>query len=106
MPAESNLPPSPAVVDSFEPYSAHEIEKIISATPTKSCSLDPLPTHILKEFLPELLPFIVDMCNTSLEEGCLPLSQRHTIVTPRLKKAGADQSDVKNYRPISSLTFM
>ena len=61
MPAESNLPPSPAVFDSFEPYSADEIGKIISATPTKSCSLDPLPTHILKEFLPELLPIIVDI---------------------------------------------
>ena len=95
MPAESNLPSSPAVFNCFEPYSANEIGKITSATPTKSCSLDPLPTHILKEFLPDVLPFIVDMCNTSLEEGCLPLSQRHAIVTTHLKKAGADQSDVK-----------
>ena len=38
--------------------------------------------------------------------GCMPLSQRHVIVTPHLKKAGADQSDVKNCRPISYLTFM
>ena len=62
--------------------------------------------HVMKEFLPELLPFIVDMCNASLAEGCLPVSQRHAIATPRLKKPGADQKDVKNYRPISNLTFM
>ena len=46
------------------------------------------------------------MCNRSLEEGCLRVSQRHAIVTPRLKKAGANQSDVKTYRSISNLTFM
>ena len=56
------------------------------ATATKSCALDPLPTQILKEFLSELLPFIVQMCNASLSQGCLPVSQRHAIVTPRLKK--------------------
>ena len=37
MSAESNLPSSPAVFVSFEPYSADEIGEIISATPTKSC---------------------------------------------------------------------
>ena len=95
MPVESNLPSSPAVFDSFEPYFPDDIEKIISTTPTKYRSLEPLPTHIMKEFLPEVLSFIVDMCNTSLEEGWLPLSQRHAIVTPHLKKADADQSDVK-----------
>jgi len=28
------------------------------------------------------------------------------IICPRLKKAGADLSDVKNYRPVSNLVFM
>ena len=45
------------------------------------------------------------MCNGSLEVG-LPLSQCHAIVQPRLKKATADPEDMKNYRPISNLTFM
>ena len=61
---------------------------------------------MLKQFLPELLPYITDMCNASLQEGCLPMSQRHAIVTPRLKKSGLDASDAKNYRPVSNLTFM
>jgi len=46
------------------------------------------------------------MCNTSLQQGTLPVSQRHALVTPGLKKANADPSDAKNYRPISNLTFM
>ena len=60
----------------------------------------------MKEFLPELLPFLTDLCNSSLTRGCLPVSQRHAIALPRLKKAGADSADVKNYRPISNLTFI
>ena len=60
---------------------------------SKSCALDPLPTNILKEFLPEVLTFITDLCNTSLRQGMLPLSQRHAIVTPRLKKANTDPTD-------------
>jgi len=46
------------------------------------------------------------MCNTSLCEGILPTSQRSAIVTPRLKKAGSDLADVRNYRPTSNLMFM
>jgi len=34
------------------------------------------------------------------------VTQRHAIVFPRLKKAGADPVDVCNYWPISNLTFM
>jgi len=30
----------------------------------------------------------------------------HAVVVPRLKKANADHNDVKNYRPVSNLTFM
>ena len=54
--------------------------------------------NIFKEFLQELLPFITDMCNASLTHGCLSVSHRHAIITPRLKKAGGggDQADVKN----------
>ena len=74
--------------------------------PSKSCSLDPIPTNILKEFQPELLPFLTRMCNMSLQEGCLPTTQRQAIVTPRIKKPRTDASEVKNYRPISNLTFL
>ena len=60
----------------------------------------------MKEFLPELMPYLTDLCNSSLIQGYLPVSERHAIVLPRLKKVGADSADVKNYRPISNLTFM
>lgn len=46
------------------------------------------------------------MCNASLSEGQLPTSQRHAIVTPLLKKPNLDPDELKNYRPVSNLTFV
>ena len=82
------------------------MHKIITSGTSKTCALDPLPTSTVKQFLPERLPYVTAMCNSSLQHCCLPQSQRRAIVTPRLKKQNADPADVKNYRPISHLTFM
>ena len=103
---QSSLPAATMFLDTFQTYTPDEIGKIILSVPSKSCQLDPLPTYILKEFLQELLPYITEMCNGSLEVGGLPFSQRHAIVQPRLKKTTADPDDVTSYRPISNLTFM
>ena len=90
----------------FQPCSTEEVRKFLIRSPPKSCSLDPLPTFILREFLVELLPFICIMCNVSLQHGRLPESQKAAIVTPIFKKHDPDPDDVKSYRPISNLTFI
>ena len=100
------LPPATEVFDHFQLCTVDDIRSAIMGSPSKSCKLDPLPTDMLKIYLPELLPFITEMCNASLQQGCFPLSQRHAVVRPRLKKAGADPTDVQNYRPVSNLAFM
>ena len=46
------------------------------------------------------------MCNASLREGHLPESQKAAVITPILKKTNADPDELKNYRPISNLTFI
>ena len=65
----TRLPPATAVFDSFRTYNVEEVCRIITSAPSKSCSLDPIPTTILKEFLPELLPCITELCNRSLKQG-------------------------------------
>ena len=102
----TNLPPPTVKFSGFRTLSPDEVRSIIISTKSKSCTLDPIPTNILREFLPELLPYITEMCNKSLTEGWLPKSQRHAIITPIIKKAGMDANDVKSYRPISNLTYM
>ena len=80
--------------------------KIIGVSPSKSCDLDPVPTFLVKDYLDTLLPFITRLCNASIREACLPATQKKAIITPVIKKVGADVDDVKNYRPISGLTFL
>lgn len=83
-----------------------EVRKLIMESPTKSCPLDPIPTFILKELVDTLLPFVTATINASLREGRLPASQKHAVVTPLLKKVGLDADELKNYRPVSNLTFL
>jgi len=95
----AELPPATEAFDHFQRCNVSDVQSAIMIAPSKSCTLDPLPTDIL-------LPFVTDLCNASLLQGYLPLSQRHAIIRPRLKKAGSDPSLVQNYRPVSNLTFM
>ena len=37
---------------------------------------------------------------------CVPQSFKSARITPLLKKVGLDNTDVKNYRPISNLTVL
>ena len=69
-------------------------------SPTKSCSLDSIPTSILKECVEVIIPYLTAMCNVSLLERHLAVSQKHAIVTPLLKKTRLDPTELKNYRPV------
>ena len=50
--------------------------------------------------------YLTAMCNTSLLNKHLPVSQRHAIITPLIKKPHLDATEVKNYRPVSNLIFV
>ena len=90
----------------FEKVTDVELKSLLLSSPSKSCLLDPIPTFLLKEFIDELLPFLVQLCNASLAEGCLPESQKRAIIRPEIKKPGMDPDNIKHYRPISNLTFL
>jgi len=68
--------------------------------------LDPVPTFLLREFIDLLLPYVICLVNASLNQGRLPESQKHAVVTPLLKKRGLDTSNIANFQPVSNLTFM
>jgi len=105
--ATAGLPPPPASrTASFRPCTQTEVRCIIMQSPVKSCTLDPVPTFLVHEFVDLLPPFLTTMVNTSLMQGQLPVSQKHAIVTPCLKRSGLDPTDIGNFRPVSNLTFM
>ena len=51
----------------FTAVSHEHVRKILSASPTKSCTLDPIPTWLLKQCLDQLVPVLTLIVNTSLE---------------------------------------
>ena len=83
-----------------------EIWNIIKLSPAKSCELYPLPTWLLKECKAELIHLITDIVNMSLRESMIPKSLKTAHIRPLLKKTGLDSDILKNYRPVSNLTFI
>ena len=51
-------------------------------------------------------PFLTFLFNQSLSVGSVPVTLKVAYITPRLKKADLDTSDVKSYRPTSNLPVL
>ena len=97
---------APSCLSSFKSVSEGDVQKVIMASPTKSCSLDPWPTFLVKENLDILLPSITRLVNFSLTEGVFPDQFKYAVVTPLIKKTSLDKNQLKNYRPVSGLCFI
>ena len=81
--APDSVPPA---FNAFMPVTEDEVYKCISESPTKSCSLDPIPTFLLKDCLDILLSSITKLVNYSLIEGSFPNSLKKAVITPPHKK--------------------
>ena len=90
----------------FEPVTNEFVLKIINSASAKSCELDPIPTTFLFEHLDILLPTITNIINTSLTTGIVPRDLKTAVVKPLLKKPPLEKNLLKNYRPISNLSFL
>jgi len=52
------LQPATEIFDHFQLCTASDVMAVIMGSSSESCSLDNLPTDMLKKYLPELLPFL------------------------------------------------
>ena len=86
----------------FRQVSEEDVDKIIKTSPTKSCMLDPWLTFHIKECIDILLPSLTKLVNCSLMEGCVPKAFKTAVI----KKANLPSDDLKNYRPVSGLSFI
>ena len=89
----------------FAPLTTTQVELIIKSMKPKSCKLDIIPTQLLKEMLPTLLPTITEIVNLSLSQGTFCDNWKTAIVHPLLKKIGLDLIE-SNFRPVSNLSFL
>ena len=96
----------PSNLTFFSPVAREEVSKLISQSFNTFCDLDPIPTSILKQGLPILLPTITNIINLSLYTGVFPNKFKISSVIPLLKKYNLDKENLSNYRPISHLSFL
>ena len=92
-------------LSSFNRVTFSNLEDVIRKLPDKTCSLDPLPTWLLKKHIPVLMPIILETVNSSLESGTFPSCLGQATVTPVLKKQSLNKDSLCNYRPISNIRF-
>jgi hypothetical protein len=90
----------------FSIVSTEEVSRAITASPTKSCSLDPIPTRILKKVSLLLVPSITSIVNLSLQTGVFPHVFKHGLITPFLKKPTLDKEVLTKFRPVTNLLFV
>ena len=86
--------------------SLSELETLIKSLPNKSSVLDVIPMWLFKNCLPEPLPIIYYIVNESLRVGKFPTALKEASIRPGLKKPTLDVDELKNYRPISNLTYL
>ena len=83
-----------------------DIRGIVLQSSAKSCTLDPIPTNLLKENIDVIASVVTDIINTSLESGVVHATMKQAMVTSILKKRGLDVNCLANYHPISNLSFL
>lgn len=98
--------PSGCLFDNYRLLTADDVINAVRLLPNKQCMSDPMPTRLLKEFVVDLAPFLVEFFNRSLIAGVVPGAFKTAYITPLLKKSDLDPADVRSYRPISNLSAL
>ena len=100
-----------------------EILTVIQSSSKESCFVDPIPTQFLAEhFLQEMVPVITDgVLNLDRREfrrkeeeeedmflsmRIFPSFMKTALIRPFLKKSSLNPDILKNFRPVSSLSFL
>ena len=77
--------------------------------PVQTCYFWHLPfifDFVTTRYFEFVTPPITKLINLSLSSGTLPPTFKFAHVTPLLKKPSLGKEDLKNYRPVSNLSFI
>lgn len=72
-------------LNSFSPLTCEQFVHIINSSPSKSCSLDPIPTRLLKQSFHILVAVVTKIVNLSLQTGLFPSRLKRDVVFSVLK---------------------
>ena len=91
---------------SFSCISKTQVFDLLTLSRSTTCSLDPIPTPLLKKCKSTALDFITAIINKSFIFSKFPSSFIITIIRPPLKNSNGNSEDVSNYRLVSNWCFI
>ena len=93
------------LLSEFTLTNRQEIEEILKETDFKCAPNDMLPAALFKDNISSFIDVLVELVNLSLTTGNVD-GVKHADVIPLLKNVKLDSNNLKNYRPVSNLTFL
>ena len=92
-----DIPSSVANMCIFHEVKEADISHIMKRSPSKSCSLDPIPTHLLLKCETIVSP-LTKFINLSLSTGMVPKSFKHALVTPLIKNSKLKSNSMSSFK--------
>ena len=92
--------------EEFHAVTEDQVHRVLSASKSTTCGLDPIPSDLLKKCSVELIPFFTKIVNLSLTNGYFPDTLKFAHISPLLKSDKLDPEVLKSYRPIAHLKFL
>ncbi len=71
---------------SFSSIGNEELYKLVKSSKPTTCMLDPIPSKLLKEVLPEVIDPLLNIINSSLSLGYVPKTFKLAVIKPLIKK--------------------
>ncbi len=78
----------------FSTIGEEELYKLVKSAKPTTCMLDPIPSKLLKEVLPEVIDPLLAIINLSL--GYVPKNFKLAVIKPLIKKPQLDPKDLVN----------
>ena len=90
----------------FNTLTLSQLEELVSHIKPSGSPYDAVPPHFFKEIFSSIGKSVLTIINSSLSSGVVPVSFKHAVVQPLLKKPGLDPTVLANFRPISKLPLI
>ena len=100
---------SSSITHSLSDFHRPDVQSIISTVKSltsKTCQLDPIPTHVVKQNLPSLSTIICNIVKSSLSTAQFPDILKLSYILPCLKKPLLDKELYQSYRPLTNILFL
>ena len=90
----------------FDEIRLVRLKEVLTSINNKFCSLDPVPSWLIKDCFDELGPIILQIINKSLSCGLFLEQFKDSVVKPTIKESKGEINENSNYRPVSNLPYV